>query len=109
MNWQHVHKHLGIQTYRDPEEYFPGDCRYFANPDVNPLTPEWQGENAIDLGTGKYYGHGIGITSAGNIIAALNENRISGSEVSAHLLQTATRPDFKKLYEKSGSVVAELE
>ena len=109
MNWQHANNHLGVTTYRDPEEYFPGDCRYFANPDVNPLTPEWQGENAIDLGTGQYYGHGIGILNADGIIAALNKNRISGSEVSAHLLQTATRPDFKKLYAKSGTVAAVLE
>lgn len=101
MNWQHAYNHLGVLTYRDLEEFFPGDCRYFANPDVNPLTPEWQGENAIDLGTGSYYGHGIGITSADGIIAALNKNRISGSEISAHLLQTATRPDFKKLYKKN--------
>ena len=109
MNWQHVNKHLGVVTYRDLEEYFPGDCRYFANPDVNPLTPEWQGENAIDLGNGQYYGHGIGITSGDGIIRALNQNRISGSEVSAHLLNTATRPDFKKLYALSGSTVTALE
>ncbi len=98
MNWQHVNQHLGVATQRDPGEYFPGDCRYFANPDVDPLTPEWQGENAIDLGTGQYYGHGIGIMNADGIIAALNANRISGSEVSAHLLETATRPNFRKLY-----------
>lgn len=100
MNWQHAYKYLGVLTFRDQEEFFPGDCRYFANPDVDPLTPEWQGENAIDLGTGSYYGHGIGITTADGIIAALNRNRISGSEISAHLLKTATRPDFKKLYKK---------
>lgn len=98
MNWQHAHKHLGITTYRDQEDFFPGDCRYFANPDVNPLTPEWQGENAIDLGTGLYYGHGIGISNADGIISALNRHRKGGSEISAYLLKTATRPDFNKLY-----------
>ncbi len=100
MNWQHANKNLGVATYRNPDGYFPGDCRYFANPDVNPLTPEWQGENAIDLGNGEYYGHGIGIMDADGIIRALNMNRIHGSDVSAHLLETATRPDFKNLYKK---------
>ena len=97
MNWQNA-RHLDITTYRNPEEYFPGDCRYFANPDVDPLTPEWQGENTIDLGDGQYYGHGIGITNADEIIAVLNENRISRSQNPAHLLESATRPDFKNLY-----------
>ena len=97
MNWQNAYKQLGVLTYRDAEDFFPGDCRYFANPDVDPLTPEWQGENAIDMGNGKYYGHGIGIVSGELIIEALNRNRISGSETSAYLMETATRPDFKKL------------
>lgn len=98
MNWQNESKHLGVRTYRGVKEFFPGDCRYFSNPDVNPLTPEWQGENVIDLNNGMYYGHGIGISNSDGIIAALNRNRISGSEVSAYLMDTATRPDFKKLY-----------
>jgi hypothetical protein len=98
MNWLHEFKHLGVVTYRDLNEYLPGDCRYFANPDVDPLTPEWQGENTIDCDNGRYYGHGIGISSAEGIIRALNRNRISGSEVSAYLMNTATRPNFKKLY-----------
>lgn len=98
MNWQHAFDHLGVLTYRNVKEFLPGDCRYFTNPDVDPLTPEWQGENTIDLTNGLYYGHGIGIARSEGIINALNKNRISGSEVSAYLMDTATRPDFKKLY-----------
>jgi protein-glutamine gamma-glutamyltransferase len=100
MNWQHTDDLLGIYTYRDLADYLPGDCRYFKNPDVDPLTPEWQGENAIDLGNGTYYGHGIGIRNEEGIINALNKNRISGSEISAYLLKSATRPDFKGLSNK---------
>lgn len=105
MNWLNIDNLLGIRTYREPSDYLPGDCRYFKNPDVNPLTPEWQGENAIDLGNGLYYGHGIGITNADRIIAALNLNREEGSETSAYLMETATRPDFSGLYRHMASSV----
>jgi protein-glutamine gamma-glutamyltransferase len=98
MNWMHLDNPADILTYRDSPDFFPGDCRYFKNPDVNPLTPEWQGENAIEMGDGTYYGHGIGIRNDTVIIAALNKNRIEGSEVSAYLMKTATRPSFKSLF-----------
>lgn len=98
MNWQQTSELMGIATQRHLPDYIPGDCRYFRNPDVNPLMPEWQGENAIDLGNGRYYGHGIGIAVPDVIIAALNRNRIEGSEVSAYLMDNATRPDFAALY-----------
>lgn len=98
MNWQQMDELLGVATYRKLPDYIPGDCRYFRNPDVNPLTPEWQGENAIDLGNSRYYGHGIGITDADRIIAALNQNRVADSTISAYLMDTATRPDFSGLY-----------
>ncbi len=97
MDWQHLDSDLGISMYRNLVDYLPGDCRYFNNPDVNPLTPEWQGENAIDLGDGTYYGHGIGIKTAEGIINALNRNRKSGAEISAYLTDTANRPNFKYL------------
>jgi protein-glutamine gamma-glutamyltransferase len=105
MNWQQIDNLLGIRTYRALSDYLPGDCRYFRNPDVNPLTPEWQGENAIDLSGGKYYGHGIGITDADRIIAALNANRAEGSETSAYLMDTATRPDLSGLYRHKAASV----
>lgn len=98
MNWQQMDDVIGVATYRRPADYFPGDCRYFRNPDVNPLTPEWQGENVILLGGGKYYGHGIGIGDEEKIIAVLNENRVENAQESAYLMDTVTRPDFKGLY-----------
>lgn len=97
MNWQHLDSELGIMDYMNVADYLPGDCRYFKNPDVDPLNPEWQGENVIDLGNGMYYGHGIGIADAEKIIEKLNKKRISGSTVSAYLMNFAKRPNFKNL------------
>ncbi|RYL92196.1 protein-glutamine gamma-glutamyltransferase [Sporolactobacillus sp. Y61] len=75
----------------------PGDVRYFKNPEVNPQTPQWQGENAVDLSGGLYYGHGIGIHRANEIIAELNKYRRRGARVSAFLMTGATRPDYLAL------------
>ncbi|TCP27055.1 protein-glutamine gamma-glutamyltransferase [Scopulibacillus darangshiensis] len=80
-----------------------GDVRYFKNPDVNPKTPQWQGENAVQLPNGQYFGHGIGILTGEGIIEELNKNRFPGAERSAYLMQTATRPDFDYLYALSNS------
>lgn len=99
MNWRQIDELMGAALYRRLPDYVPGDCRYFRNPDVNPLTPEWQGENTIELGNGLHYGHGIGIGNPGMFIEALNRNRIEGSPVSAYLMDNATRPDFKGLYQ----------
>lgn len=99
MNWQQMDEIMGVTTYRGLSDYLPGDCRYFSNPDVDPITPEWQGENAIDLSGGRYYGHGIGIGEADEFISVLNANRIEGAQTSAYLMDTATRPDFKGLYQ----------
>jgi protein-glutamine gamma-glutamyltransferase len=97
MNWQHLDRDLGVESYEESPDYLPGDCRYFKNPDVDPETPEWQGENAIDLGNGAYYGHGIGIASARQILSVLNKYRIEGSDVQAYLMDSVTRPDFRHL------------
>lgn len=97
MNWQHLDRDLGIVDYPQVADYLPGDGRYFKNPDVKPTNPEWQGENTFYLDNGLYYGHGIGITSADKIIEALNKKRIRGSNVSAYLLKSAKRPNFKHL------------
>lgn len=100
MNWGHLDSDIGIRSYSRVPEFLPGDCMYFKNPDVDPTTPEWQGENVIDLGNGTYYGHGIGIQNAEGIIRALNSHRISGSTTSAYLLDSAKRPDFRNLERK---------
>ena len=97
MNWGYLDSDLGIRHYQSVSDILPGDCRYFKNPDVNPLTPEWQGENAIDLSKGMYYGHGIGIRNAEGIIEALNRRRKSDAKESAYLMDSATRLGFKRL------------
>lgn len=98
MDWQNLNGNLKVASIKNPPDYFPGDCRYFRNPDVNPLTPQWQGENAIDLGNEYYYGHGLGITTSDEIIHALNTHRKEGSNTSAYLLDSCTLPDFQQLY-----------
>jgi len=97
MNWQHLDGDLGIVDYINVADYLPGDCRYFKNTEVNPISPEWQGENVIYLDDGVYYGHGLGILSSEKIIEALNKKRISGAKVSAYLVNSAKRPNFKYL------------
>ncbi len=97
MNWNYIDDDLGIAYYRNVNDPLPGDCRYFKNPDVDPETPQWQGENAIDLGDGYYYGHGIGIKTAEDIVRILNSVRRDDATQSAYLLDSSTRPDFNHL------------
>jgi protein-glutamine gamma-glutamyltransferase len=108
MDWKYLDKDLGVGTYRGVKDSLLGDCLYFINPDVNPDTPEWQGENVIQLPDGYYYGHGIGIKTANGIIRDLNRNRRRGSETSAYLKDMIVKPDFKYLgqrYERFLSTV----
>lgn len=97
MNWHNLDDKMDIQSYRDVKDFFPGDCRYFKNPDVDPLKPEWQGENAIDLGDGTYYGHGVNIKNEEQIIGVLNRLRKKGATESAYLTDSATYLGFKYL------------
>ncbi len=76
----------------------PGDVVYFRNPDVNPLTPQWQGENAVVLPNHLYYGHGMGVLSGVEIIAKLNAYRKTGSVKSAYLTETVLQLDYLNLY-----------
>ncbi|MBZ9686884.1 protein-glutamine gamma-glutamyltransferase [Clostridium estertheticum] len=98
MNWHYIDDLLEDAGYlKKRSDYLPGDRRYFDNPDVNPVKPEWQGENVIDLGNGIYFGHGIGIGNAEDIIIELNKFRIEEAKISAYLLDSAARLDFKNL------------
>lgn len=75
-------------------EAFPGDVLYFKNPDFDPSTPQWQGENAILLPEKLYYAHGIGIVPAEYIIRSLNAKRKPGSTTSAYLMDVVDSLDF---------------
>ncbi|MDF2685947.1 MAG: hypothetical protein K0S55_1128 [Clostridia bacterium] len=99
MNWVITEPLLKEAGRLKKAEILPGDRGYFQNPEVNPVTPEWQGENVIVLPDSRYYGHGIGIATADRIIRALNSNRKRDATISAYMLDTVGRPDFKKLEE----------
>lgn len=99
MNWHNIDPRLSEIGYTvKVKDFFPGDRRYFKNPDVDPKTPEWQGENVIDLSKGLYYGHGVGIRNGDYIIFDLNQNRKKDATQSAFLMDSVGRPDFKELY-----------
>ncbi len=97
MDWEYLDSDLGIKHFKSTSDVLAGDCLYFENPDYNPLTPQWQGENVIDLGNGTYYGHGVGIRNAAGIIEVLNTLRKKDATKSAYLSGSVTRPAFKLL------------
>ncbi|GMO00281.1 protein-glutamine gamma-glutamyltransferase [Parageobacillus thermoglucosidasius] len=99
----HVDEDLGIKTKKG-EDYLPGDCLYFKNPDFDPQTPQWQGENTIYLGNGLHYGHGIGIKTKEEIIDALNRKRKRNATKSAYLLPQTTRVNFIYLSQFANSL-----
>ncbi|TSB47104.1 protein-glutamine gamma-glutamyltransferase [Alkalicoccobacillus porphyridii] len=78
-------------------EFVPGDCVYFNNPEFNPRTPEWRGENAIVMDYDLYFGHGIGIVPGQSIIQSLNEERRPGARLSAYLENRITHPEYRYL------------
>jgi protein-glutamine gamma-glutamyltransferase len=94
-DWQYD-QDLGLDVHPGTD-FLPGDCVYFKNLDYNPKTPEWQGENAIVLEGGLYYGHGIGMTDEQGMIEILNTKRKKYPDKSAFLEQRITRPDFNYL------------
>ncbi|MGZ9585606.1 protein-glutamine gamma-glutamyltransferase [Paenibacillus marinisediminis] len=93
-DWEYDSDLRLIPSYNNSEAY-PGDIVYFENPDYNPETPEWQGENAIVLGNNLYYGHGIGIKTADEIIASLNKERVPGSTTPAYFSDFVLSLDFE--------------
>ncbi|MCU6712247.1 protein-glutamine gamma-glutamyltransferase [Paenibacillus sp. J5C_2022] len=93
-DWQYDRDLRLITTYNLAETY-PGDVLYFKNPDHHPATPEWQGENVIMLDENLYFGHGIGMGTGQEMIAALNRARRPGSMVSAYLQNLVLTPDFE--------------
>lgn len=92
----HSDSDLGIQTF-ELNYFLPGDVVYFNNPDFDPEASWWRGENAVVLGDGTYFGHGIGIETKEQMIQALNKTRKPGGIQSAYLLNLAIRPSFKQL------------
>jgi len=96
LGWWYRDEDLGFSSDKR-EDYFPGDYRYFKNPDVNPRTTEWQGENVIDMGDGTYYGHPIGVKTADQMISFLNAHRKPWARWSAYLMDMAGYPNFKYL------------
>nr|WP_108669184.1 protein-glutamine gamma-glutamyltransferase [Peribacillus acanthi] len=74
-------------------DYLPGDILYFKNPDFNPETPEWKGENSILLEEGLFYGHGIGIKTKEGMIKVLNRKRKKDAKISAYLTDNIIRID----------------
>ena len=94
-DWQYD-EDLGLDSH-EGNDFLPGDCVYFDNPDYNPKTPQWQGENAIMLDADRYYGHGIGVTSSEIIIDFLNERRKKNPNRTAFLTSQIVRPNFRYL------------
>ncbi|AGK53588.1 protein-glutamine gamma-glutamyltransferase [Bacillus sp. 1NLA3E] len=92
----HFDPDFGIHSFYS-DHLIPGDVAYFNNPDFNPKTPWWKGENAVVLGDGKYFGHGLGIRNAEQMIQALNKRRKPGSNQSAYLTNIVTSLSFKQL------------
>ncbi|MBO1510782.1 protein-glutamine gamma-glutamyltransferase [Metabacillus bambusae] len=89
---------LPIYTRRG-NDYLPGDCLYFNNPQFNPKTPQWRGTNAMDLGNKLFFAHGIGIKTAEGILEALNKRRNPHATEFAYLLSQVTRLDDYYLYQ----------
>ncbi|MBM7619807.1 protein-glutamine gamma-glutamyltransferase [Bacillus tianshenii] len=96
----HTDVDLGVQSLLT-KHLIPGDVAYFNNPDYHPETPWWRGENAIVMGDGMYFGHGIGIKTAQEITDFLNSVRQPDSTTPAALINLVARPSIKHLYELS--------
>lgn len=76
-------------------DFIPGDVVYFYNPDYG--HPVWTGENAVYLGDGLYFGHGIGTKTETEMIEALNTLRKKNATKSAYLISQHSRLNTKYL------------
>ncbi|MEH7524687.1 protein-glutamine gamma-glutamyltransferase [Bacillus sp. JJ1503] len=76
-------------------DFIPGDVVYFFNPDYG--HPVWTGENAVYLGDGLYFGHGIGIKTEEEMIKTLNTLRRKNATRSAYLISQHSRLNTKYL------------
>lgn len=85
---------LGIIT-KVGTDFIPGDVLYYYNPDYN--NPVWIGENVVFLGNKKYFGHGIGMGTAEEMIEALNTLRKKDATRSAHLIHQYSRLNYRYL------------
>ena len=92
-DWKHDHD-LGIIS-KIGSDFIPGDAVYFYNPEYD--HPVWSGENAIYLGKGLYFGHGIGIKTAEGMVNDLNTLRKKDATISAYLISQHTRLNIKYL------------
>lgn len=88
---------------KNGREVIPGDLVYFKNPQVNPDTMEWQGENSIYLGDDLYYGHGVGVKTEKQIIHNLNSRRFPGAFLSAYLSDLMTRINYRAMSQYASS------
>lgn len=96
----HSDTDLGLVSLNS-STFIPGDVTYFRNPDYDPARTHWRGENAVVLPNGQFYGHGIGIMSANQLIGVLNSKRRRGATQSAYLMNLAVRPSFRRLFSLS--------
>jgi protein-glutamine gamma-glutamyltransferase len=93
--WAHNYdKDLGMYSIKKVD-LFPGDVVYFYNPEYE--KPIWMGENCVYLGNELFFGHGIGVGTADEVIEALNSLRKTDATESAYLLPQVTRLDFRYL------------
>lgn len=80
-------------------EYVLGDVVYFNNPDFK--YPVWRGVNAVLLGNDRYYGHGVGIQSANEMIETLKTLRKEGATTIPYMLNQHSRLNYRYLYRYS--------
>ncbi|NOU92586.1 protein-glutamine gamma-glutamyltransferase [Paenibacillus sp. LMG 31456] len=99
----HYSSNLHLKERTHPEDAVAGDLLYFNNPDFDPATPWWRGENVVKLEKDLYYGHGIGIKTAEEFIAKLNSFRKPKSTQSASLSDRFDQLDFSSLWQLTSS------